>query len=183
MALLRVNPPVDIKFAGFKCNTYILGACGWDISFEIDTWNRMTRALLYRGEGDIKLMAECSKFDMMRFRDMEFHRQQPQLPVFTVRSAFSTYIIRDMSLPSFTSWADLKPKMVEVETGDILNTPLFLSKQHRTQQEIIVEPKEVQEILDELMQRQSTKQAEIRARRRKEEKLPVAMATILSFNS
>jgi len=192
MALLQVNPRCEIVFEGWESDSVRLGSHGWSMSLENDDMRGEKRLLLYHKESQLKMLAVSRGYDRYmqndRFRDM-YHGGKKYSdwngPTFHVIRAATEFIFRSESvsaLPKFCDWADTRPMMIEMSEYKLSETPLFLALAKPVAQEIIVEPQEVADLLEQIMKMQSPEQARIRKQRRQTE-MPTACATILTLEA
>lgn len=184
MAHLLVNPPCEVLFAGWRSSTYDLGRAGWDISFERAdnhffglTVERMI--LRHKGAGLVGMARTREPFDTYRWRQTGGHQNMAMLPRFVVEQMHPGIAIHHepqfSPFAGYTSWAMTEPMFVESTLHDHC---LFLDKQAPAGETLIVEPRDVMQLLEQIKQMQSPEQAEIRKRRKA---VPLAHATILSF--
>lgn len=173
-----MNPPCEVRFAGWVSDTCKLGRSGWEVSLEDDPYLRAKRLMLHHKESRLVAMAECREFDVFGWRQRG--QMMGDLPVFTVRHIASNITVRyeEVLLPSFSTWADTQPTMIREMS--IFEHPLFLAKGAPKAQELIVEPQDVMTLLDQIKRMQAPEQAAIRERQRRDTP-PTAHATILSF--
>jgi hypothetical protein len=190
MALLQVNPPCPVYFAGWETTTVALGRSGWKISLEDDIYREEKRLLLYHPASNLKMLAISKEYyrymERDRFNDFrDKYEQRWNGPDFTVIQAASDIMFRVSDpglMPTFNAWADTRPTMMEFSMHEmrLSELPLFTALEKPPAKELIVEPQEVATLLEQIIRLQSPAQASIRAKQR-QERVPTMHATILSF--
>lgn len=139
----------------------------------------MTRRLLMRFKpANLVCFATCPDFHVWEWRGRG--QDYGQLPVFNVKHIANDIRVvmnEGTLLPDFSSWAETKPMILEEES--IYKHPLFMDREASVGQELIVDPDEVQSLLERIKKIQAPEQSDIRKRRSKE--VPMAKATILAF--
>lgn len=184
LSLLKANLPCRVRFAGWESDTFRLGRSGWKISYQEDHHRGECQLLLFMPVWRIQCWAHARN----SFRSIEWRaggQQEDRLPEFEVQKAASDFIVRmsgSAPLPIFKVWADTDPSfsMIEETEMSFYHTPLFLEKEAAPAEELIVDPATVSELLEQIRQRQSPTQAEIRARDRSRNR-PLLHAKILTF--
>ena len=191
MARLLVNPRSRVLFAGFSSDTYTLGRHGWDVSVKEEFDRRRFEMMLSHAEANLILHA-VSATDPMREHHTrshnlyynEFnHRDEFDGPEFKVVRAFSRdpnlKVFHEMSV--FSLWSDTVPKRIEhdLRSYNPFEFPIFMNRGEPAAKELIVEPQDVMQLLEQIKRMQAPEQADIRERRRRD--VPIAHATILSF--
>lgn len=193
MARLQVNPECRIFFEGWETTTVQLGQRGWRMSLEESQdsyeYPDEKRLLLYHPPSNLKMLAICKEFRMYmehdRYMDANMtyrrdHEQRFNGPDFRVVHIANDLIFRyDTCMPQFAVWGETKPRMMDITEQDIATTPLFMKLKETETKEIIVEPQEVSQLLEQIMRMQSPGQAEIRKRNRLV--APQVHASILTF--
>jgi hypothetical protein len=189
MALLRVNPPCPVLFEGWETTTEALGRRGWRISLEEEyrpyDFASEKRLLLYHDKSNLKMLAVSREYReyMERDRYNSFQHQYMQEwngPTFNVVHVANDFVFKyDTCMPQFIEWGETRPRTIEMHEQDIMMTPLFLKLKEAEAKEIIVEPQEVSQLLEQIMRMQSPGQAEIRKRNRLI--TPQVHASILTF--
>lgn len=187
MALLLVNPVSIVRFAGWESDTFRLGRSGWDISVEESFEDRKFNMLLYHHGSQIKMLAEAREHPMKeRYSRLHSHYSQNfgdrDGPMFNVVRAWAgEAFIRLTGFLNFSGWSDTSPTIVHAETErDVMSLPIFTQREAPKAEELIVEPQDVMQLLDQIKRMQSPEQAAIRANNRRTT-APTAHATILSF--
>jgi len=158
--------PCKVFWLGFESNTFALQQAGWELATE-QHFEEMRIRLLMRHQ-DLRLYAfsEFSSFDFFRYaKDASY-----ALPTFRViHAAPRIEVVRAMDSFGMFKQIDARPSVgpfepKSIEDFGIFNTPLV-----RTE-EIIVDPGEVSDILQKLLEMQSPEQKAIRERNRARER-------------
>jgi hypothetical protein len=167
----------------------MLQRSGWRLSLEEDYYGNEKRLLLFHPDSDLKMMARSRDLERYMYRDRfnDFrskHMNDNFGPDFVVDRAVSNMTFRTSEvIPSFKGWDDTRPSIVntsDMRESSIMDIPLFRKADQSLAKELIVEPQEVSQLLEQIMKMQSPEQAAIRKKRRDSE-VPTACATILSF--
>lgn len=184
MALLLHSPPSKVYFNGWESDTVRLGQHGWDISVSEDFAEHRFNMLLYHVSSNIKMLAEA-RIDPLRERASRGWAYSEKLgfdgPQFQVRRAWQgeARITPFHVFPRFDHWVDTRPQMEEVVPQDVMDLPIFRSRLAPVAKQLIVEPQDVSQLLEQIMRMQSPRQAEIRKNNARA--VPVSHATILTF--
>ena len=188
---VRQSEPLPVQMAGFFSNTYILGQHGWKLALDEDYRNPHSQnAVLYHQAMDLSLhgrvhgmkqmrLARAEHADIYRYIDPRSPSWESQSDVY-MRARYddtphvdiqcaATRDRRVIRIPDLNrmSWRDTMPEVVEVDgPTELHRLPLFaqlLAPRPQTQ-ELIVEPADVQSLLDQIMAAQGPMRREIRAR-------------------
>jgi len=200
MARLLVNPRSRVFFGAFESDTYTLGLRGWNISVQ-ENFEFHRFDMLMEHEGFNLILHAMSKDDPMREhynRVGGTHMNARQTyeatylgggkyaddgPVFHVLKALprNPNLKIYHEVPVFNFWSETRPAMIEVDAQqyNLMEFPIFCKKGEPAPKELIVEPQDVMQLLEQIKRMQAPEQATIRERRRRD--TPVAHATILSF--
>jgi hypothetical protein len=92
-----------------------------------------------------------------------------RLPEFEVNQLSTDMIVHLHSVFRQMRWIDATPEVIQVEEGSIYRLPLFAELEKPRAEELIVEPQDVQALLDKIRVMQSPAQAEIRQRQQRRE--------------
>jgi hypothetical protein len=194
MARLLVNPRSEVRFDGWRSDTFTLGQRGWRISIQENIeYGRFEMMLEHQGTNLI--MHAQSKIHPMRehqarsasqwYNEMHHGRDEFDGPPFDVIRVFAMNpnlkVFHEM--PVFFDWSETRPRSVEVDLQSYnpFEFPIFQRKGQPEAQELIVEPKDVLQLLEQIKQMQAPEQADIRRRNRQREAVPLVHASILSF--
>lgn len=184
MARLLVNPCSKVFFAGWESDTYKLGNLGWDISIQENFEFGRFDAMLHHKGANLILHAVANHHPMREHTNRIAGMPRFDGPAFNVVRAFANNpnlkVYHEM--PVFNLWSETKPTMVDIDTATYnpFEFPIFMRKgDPLPAPELIVEPQDVMQLLEQIKHMQAPEQASIRERRRRD--APTAYATILSF--
>jgi len=153
-----LSQPCRVVFAGWESTTTRLQQAGWQLSAEQD-FNRFSIRIALKFEpARLFMIAEAQEMDFMRYSVM---REQP--PVFQIRHAASDMHVQLMEDAFDFRPFDAVPQFTSIERKSIDDFGIFAPCLTRTE-EIIVEPKTVAALLDEIRKLQAPELAEIRKR-------------------
>jgi hypothetical protein len=177
-----LSAPCDVFWAGFKSDTYKLQQGGWSISVEQAVADRGIRLLMNHRQMRLYAISEYSEFDY--YRNAQSRGMAPTFNVTHVASRIEVLRIHDR-LDNF-KLIDAAPQIVNSEITSIEDFGIFAVPMVRTE-EIIVDPKDVSAMLEQIRAMQSTEQRNIRERnvsRDRRDAVPeqIFHAQILSFN-
>lgn len=181
--------PIPVQMCGFFTNTYLLGAFGWELAMDdcyrdpygeavVLHHRKLGLSMFGRLHGSKELRHE--RMDrMMRGpyrsgstdetqRDawyMASGDNRPHIEVQRVATERSHVVQLAPFSPSM-AWRDTEPRFVEETAGNLYKLPLFaeLYRAPAESQELIVEPADVQTLLDQILAAQGPMRREIRAR-------------------
>lgn len=187
--LASQNPPCRVLFEGFESDTFQLGRRGWEIALEQDNYDMKMRMIL-RHKSGLYGMAES----LERFSAQEWHyryytngrlnRDYEGLPTFVVSQVSNRMIVRHYGASSpfeGFSMVETDPEHMMVSDIELSSLPLFKAKGQPAAEDLIVDPATVSEMLEQIRQRQSPIQKEIRERARRREVIPVRHAAIYTL--
>jgi hypothetical protein len=190
------SEPVPVQLLGFFTNTYILGRFGWDLALDEDFRDPLGKnAVLHHKELGLSLFGRLNGWEQLRSDRMDracgygwvdsgesdFSRQSAawyaardmHLPHIEIQRAAmrNSQVVRMPELRSM-SWRDTAPEYVESDIRELHRLPLFaqLYAARPETQELIVEPQDVQALLDQILAAQGPQRREIRARDRRRER-------------
>lgn len=191
------SEPIPVNFAGFYSNTLLLGQMGWNLALDEhggyrDPFGGRARAVLHHKQLALSMVGELYGVDKLhRGRQDMFergsmfpgsHEQRDGFeracfkdgPRIEIRSAGSRghVIIQMMEPLRAMSWRETDPQFTTVDTRrELHELPLFaeLFKAQPASQELIVEPQDVQALLDQILAVQGPQRRAIRARDRQRE--------------
>lgn len=184
MARLLVNPCSKVFFAGWESDTYKLGNQGWDVSIQENFEFGRFDAMFHHKGANLILHAIANDQPMREHTNRIAGMPRFDGPMFNVVRAFANdpnlKVYHEM--PVFSIWSETKPAMVDIDSAayNPFDFPIFMKKgDPPPAQELIVEPQDVMQLLEQIKRMQAPEQATIRERRRRD--TPMAHATILSF--
>jgi hypothetical protein len=188
------SEPVPVQLCGFFSNTYLLGREGWKLALDENYMDPYaTRAVLHHERLELTLFGQLRGGNLLRTTRMDrgygggpnsahfgnnsnFERQErawyaavhEDTPHIELQRAGgrSTHVLQMPSLKEM-SWRDTQPEFSEVATSsELYRLPLFaeLHAARPDTQELIVEPADVQCLLDQILAAQGPMRREIRTR-------------------
>ncbi len=109
-----------------------------------------------------------NEFDGPRFDVVRAFAENPNLKVFH-------------EMPVFNIWSETRPALIEQDLNHYnpFEFPIFQRKNEPVAEQLIVEPQDVMELLEQIKKMQAPEQESIRKRERR--MTPLAHATILTF--
>lgn len=162
-AYVLKSRPCKVWWLGFESNTFALQQAGWELAVEESIAHMQIRLLLRHQDLRLYAVSEYSHFD---FFESAGNPSYPP-PVFRVIQAaprFEVISMHDYAFDQFKQ-IDARPAMSLQERRSVEDFAIFATPLVRTE-EIIVEPKEVADILEQLLAMQSPEQKAIRERNR-----------------
>lgn len=189
MARLLVNPRSRVIFAGWRTDTATLGRSGWRVSIQENYEYACFEMMLEHSEANLIMHARANQHPMNFKIDQEAGvvmqsgmRREFDGPDFSVVRVFprDPHLKVYHSMSVFEEWSETKPTMINREQYTPWDFPVFMKKgDPLPAPELIVEPQDVMQLLEQIKRMQAPEQATIRERRRRD--TPTAYATILSF--
>jgi len=171
MAHLPLSPrilsqPCEVRWAGFKSNTFALQQAGWGIAVEQDFVDARIRLLINNADWNLSAFSDFSSHDFYMGR----HDETSMRPSFTIRHC-SPRIQVTRVMDDFTKFKqiDAMPQFTNAVVESIEDLGIFAVPMTRTD-EIIVEPADVYTLLEQIKKMQSPEQAEIRERNRRRDR-------------
>src|SRR5579859_1850308 len=165
--LLR-SPPCKVFMAGWSSDTYTLQQHGWEISMDQNVYHGNIRLAMRHPAMKCVAMSIVSDYEFTRRRD---RLQREEWPEFRV-NAFSgqIHVQHEHSQVPFKMFqpVDCTPFMDTWSIKNIEDLILFAPARAKAQ-EIIVDEREVADLLAEIMDKQKPKQAQIRDRMYREQ--------------
>lgn len=173
------NPILRVRFEGWESDTYILGQCGWSVGLTEDPRDRDLIVLL-RHSG-LRLAAQGILRDWRRLKEMMVYglrtpnSMPSSLPPIEIQSmgTIDNLIVRG-SIEPYRSmkWVDTEPMYSQIDLQEFRfsDIPLFAEKGTTPAQELIIEPQDVQMVLDHILRAQAPGMKDIRARNAKRER-------------
>ena len=169
--------PIKVHFAGWESDTYCLGRAGWKMAHEADPRWRHDRFMFHHERA--ALTATGMLKDPYRYRDIA---NRPYIPedhdegciVIEHMASVGRFPVQmvdwNFRLSGYRL-ADTDPVMRQGTQAELHSMPLFaeLFTNRPETQELIVEPEDVQQLLDKIVRLQAPGMREIRARDRKRE--------------
>lgn len=160
-----LSRPVRVDFAGFESNTYVLQQCGWEISMNQDVYS-----------GKIGLALRHQGLQLHGFTDFVNHDYERAIyggierHVFRIVRMFyeknmNFEVIRSDDWRMACSPVDCQPQMTTREIKSMEDFAIFATPLTRTQ-EIIVDPNDVNELMERILKLQMPEQDAIHARKK-----------------
>jgi hypothetical protein len=148
-----------VHFAGFTATTPALQQQGWELSVEQDPYRDSIRLAMRHQAANLRMLTNAIPY-------MHLVHQRDQPLDFVVQHAASQMHINIamMGMPSFQP-VDAFPQMINHEIRSLDDLAMFATPLARTQ-EIIVDPHDVQALLERIKELQLPEQERIRERRR-----------------
>lgn len=165
------NPIMKVYWAGWESTTLALQRGGWQLSVEEDVYNCSFRLALYHP--GLRFSALSARID---FHHMEyFHGQQAmfgdRLPPVPIERLACDMRVSVMENSFNFQPVDATPQfMTMAEPKNITDFHIF--RHLDAVKEIIIEPKNVDELMDKILSMQSPKQAELRQKRMRQTEIP-----------
>lgn len=166
-----ISPPMKVRFLGWTSDTYTLQRFGWSVSvLENVIYNSMYIAIKHDGlkiygvsdmySMDYQMLRHSRDGGYGELRDMEVN--------FSNLASKYTVMVHGNNI-DFNKFSpiDAEPQMINFEPKSLEDLCVFKKVVHK-EEEIIVDPKSVSELMEQIVKMQDPKQAEIRERRRKE---------------
>ena len=171
------NRPIPVNFAGWESDTYRLGRCGWQMAVDPDPRRMRDRFMFHHKEAGVTAMGFLN--EPFRFMDQgcfrmsteNMSRQDGHIEIDNIATV-GNFHFRRMEMNLARAYrADTEPMAVDVTEGELHRLPLFaeLFAGRPETQELIIEPEDVQQLLDKIVRMQAPGMREIRARDRKRE--------------
>lgn len=172
------SSPHRVIFGGFVSNTMALQQAGWSLSAREDHYGSRIELTLYNAE--LKMYMYCHPVEH-RYFDDAYMRRELTFYVKCIAPELRSRIV-DADFINFRP-IDATPVYVSVKERSIKDFNIFAPAQVRTE-EIIIEPKDVEECLALIKKMQAPELAAIRKRNREREAMPghTFHAQILSIN-
>ena len=192
MARLLANPRSEVFFSGFRSDTYSLGQQGWQISVDENFQFARFDMMLHHPGPNLILHAvsrenpnreHAARRDNQYYNVMSHRYNEFDGPRFYVVRAFAANpnlkVFHEM--PVFHIWSETRPTLVEQDLMHYnpFEFPIFQRKNEPVAEQLIVEPQDVMELLEQIKKMQAPEQESIRRRERSQ--APLACATILTF--
>jgi hypothetical protein len=160
------NRPIKVHWLGWRTDTFQLQQAGWQMAAEEDIARQSFRMIFKYdsgySDGQIYGISNLVSFNYMR----EPARTALDYLVLTIQHLTSNVSVSVMDDLSEFRQVDAEPYLCNQEIKDIEDFKLFSVPLTRTE-ELIVEPKDVNDLMQEIMKLQSPKQKEIRDKRRR----------------
>lgn len=166
LGMLLQSRPVEVDFCGWRSTTTQLQAAGWQLAAEQDMSRDVVRVVMRHPELRLYVLTEPRSSWMHRdpfYRGPDLFAGG--LVARWVSSKMDCITVPDLDWGNFRA-IDANPTWV-AERKSIEDYNIFAAPMVRTE-EIIVEPKDVQECLDLIKRLQAPNLAEIRERTRKQ---------------
>lgn len=161
-----------VVWAGWESTTLALQQNGWQLSVEEDISRYSIRLALYHPYLRFKAISQHIEFEHMAY----FERQNREyvggnLPIIGLAHVACDLRVSLMENSIGFKPIDATPQWLTMESPkDITDFHIFRSLQ--AQQEIIVEPESIDELMEKILSMQSPKQHELRQKRLRQTELP-----------
>lgn len=161
---LRVlNPPLRVLWAGFEANTYALQQAGWELSAEQDFAFRRLRVAFRHRDWKLYAISDAVDWDFLLWATRNSLVELPPLVVRYFVNEIQVLRVPDR-VDAFRP-VDAQPQFVQQEVRSLEDCGVFATPLVRTE-EIIVEPRDVSALLEQIKKLQAPEQAAIRQRER-----------------
>lgn len=161
MNSLLTNPIVQIDWAGWRSDTLTLQRHGWEVLVEQDIYPGTIRIALQHREAQVQGITEWIQgINFMSVIESGYDR----LPIFRAR-LYHKIIINLMETTFNFEPVDAQPRLFEGERKEMSDFNIF---QPIKAQEIISDPAEVNDLMEQILELQSPKQRELREKARRE---------------
>lgn len=159
--------PCEVFWLGFKSNTFALQQAGWELAVEQHFDHMRIRLMMRHHALKMYAVSEFGEFDFFRYATNPNH----PTPVFNVVQAAPRIEVVSVMGDSFDRFQqiDARPTFAQFERKSIEDFGIFNVPLVRTE-EIIVDPGEVSDILQKLLEMQSPEQKAIRERNRQRDR-------------
>lgn len=167
-SLVSQNRPMPVVWCGWESNTYKLGQCGWEIAIEEVLYDCSMELFMYHPTFDIVARGRCRDVSALRGERIGHFGGSP--PIFEIINVCAReHIVRMFEHTDLSTFhrIDTMPTMREW-FGHPCELPLFaeLFAPKAGAQELIIDPQDVQAMLDQIMKVQAPIRREIRERDR-----------------
>lgn len=180
-----LSRPCDVFWNGFRSTTFNLQQAGWELAVDQDIEHGELRLIMRNQDISLIGISSVSRFNFMSEEDnkylpsfniIKFARDFQVVTIDNITSDFENFKAIDAQ-PRLNNNCEIK----RFEDFGIFAAPLV-----RTE-ELIVEPRSVQQLLEQIREMQSPEQKEIRARNRSRDFSAPSQATkfhaqIISFD-
>lgn len=171
---VKQNTPMPVHWAGWESNTYKLGACGWEIAIEEVLYNMSLELMMYHPKFGVVARGRCRDCTPYRAERARAGFCGGPPPYFEINAAAHRDGRVMMFPPTDLSAFDLvdtRPTVTHWE-GHPYELPLFskLFAPKPDTQELIIDPQDVQAMLDQIMKVQAPIRREIQDRDNKRER-------------
>lgn len=166
------NPIMRVVWAGWESSTLALQHNGWQLSVEENIERRSFRLALHHPQLRVSAISRHIDFCHMEY----FHRQaqaysKNNLPVVGLAHLACDMRVSLMENTMNFNPVDAVPQWLTMESPkDITDFHIFRSLQ--AQQEIIIEPQSIDELMEKILSMQSPKQHELRQKRMRSADIP-----------
>lgn len=161
--------PIPVHWAGWESNTYQLGRCGWKVAHEVDHYRLKDRFMFHHPGYGVTALGEMR--EPMRSRHNQYKQNHDVSPISIVRMASKGDFHVRMEMRGFEAFhrIDTETSVIKSSIHELHALPMFASlfDPRPETQELIVEPQDVQQLLDQILKMQSPSMKDIRARDRK----------------
>jgi len=157
------NPIMEVMWAGWRSDTLTLQQCGWQLAVEDDPQRRLFRIALHHPT--MHLYGIMDK-DILYMRPRnDYYEEFPPLCITHMASDITVDIRTTKRFKNFYA-VDAEPYLETSQPQKLSDLVLF--RPLDAIKEIIIEPKDVNEMMERILSLQAPKQAELREKARKE---------------
>jgi hypothetical protein len=165
------SAPIQIRWAGFESNTLVLQNNGWRIAIEDEfdhiMYQHQIRFLLRHETLNITAITSIEQVDFERlYMNGKGKYEMPYFHIYIAARDIIYTRIPEIKLGNLYE-IDARPEYIEEENINFNDLPIFKTL-IKPDNALIVEPDKIADILAQIVECQSPKQAEIRERIRKE---------------
>lgn len=161
--------PIQLHWGGWTADTRSLQRNGWQLSAYQDVMMRQMRIALKHPVMEMQGITTMGEFD---YHSLMYENHYRPIDIgMSIGHMGRTIMISEMNMPNVRfNPIDAEPRIVE-QTIRTLDDIAHFQTIQRPEHEVFLKEASMAEILDMALQKQEPKQAEIRARMRKEEEL------------
>ena len=151
--------PINVLWAGWKSTTTLLQRTGWQVSAEQNIYENSIRIVIKHPNYNIYGISNLMKMDYFNFKMDDINDFN-----FEIKCMASRFEIRTIDDFSNFKPVDCEPSFINgCEVKSIEDFNIF--RPIKNTQDLIVEPKEVNELMELILSKQSDKQREIRKKK------------------
>lgn len=167
-----ISPPMKVHFLGWTSDTYTLQRFGWEISVNENPYYGSIQIAIRHQGLKLKAISDMVSCDYHRVMVNEYDQndilQQIEFNFMNMSSNYNI-LIQNRDIMDFHP-IDAEPTMVNLEYKSLDDLNIFKKVQVIPENEIIVDPLTINQLMDEIIRLQTPKQKEIRERRMKARK-------------
>lgn len=154
------SEPVELNWLGWRTDTATLASCGWDLSADQDVYNNMiTIALRYRHNGNYGVRG-ISRAERFHYNTPPVRGMRQQMQSVNLELAHEIHM-QGFNSPEFSA-IDASPSYATMGRIQSIDDFAHFKKIHNDTPEIILQRASMDEVLQFALQKQETRQVEIR---------------------